>query len=55
LQKDAHYKIIDLTGKTLQQGKLKSKVIDVSKLRQGEYLLGLNIDTITYTKKIIIK
>ena len=43
LQKEANYKIIDLNGRTMQQGKLTGTIIDVSKIKRGTYLLKLII------------
>lgn len=55
LQKEAYYRIIDLSGKTVQKGYLNSNAIDIAKLIKGEYLLSLNIENEMISKKIVIE
>lgn len=50
-----NYKICNLSGKIIQQGKIDSNTIDVSKLSKGKYLLSLNIENEIISGKIIIK
>lgn len=54
-QKEVVYKIIDLTGKILQQGELAGNIVDVSKLSKGKYLLSINFENETTSEKIIIE
>ena len=44
IQKDIWYKIIDLTGKTVQQGKLTDNYIDISNLNKGVYIINFNME-----------
>ena len=53
--KNINYKITDLSGKTVQEGKLVWNTINVSKLGKGNYLLNLNIEGGVVSKKFIIK
>jgi hypothetical protein len=53
-----HFVVIDILGKQLMNGKLKSKtehVIDFSKLDPGIYFIHLTDGKNTYTKKVIRK
>ena len=53
-QKEAFYQIIDLSGKTLQQGRLTANTIDVSKVSKGTYILNIDFGKETINKKITI-
>ena len=54
-QKDVNYKIIDLTGKILQEEDLVGNTIEISKLYKGIYFLNLNIEGENLSQKIIIE
>ena len=54
IHKKVSYKIIDLSGKTLQQGKLTGNTIDVSRISKGTYLLNLHINGEVLSEKIVI-
>jgi len=51
----ASYKLINLNGKTIKQGKLNSETIDVSELPKGIYMLSLNSNEGIINKKIVIE
>ena len=55
LQTETNYKIIDLTGKTLQEGKLTGNTVDVSQISKGTYILNLDINEENLNQKFIIK
>ena len=54
-QNEAGYKIIDLSGKIIQQGKLSSNRIDVSGIKKGVYLLNLTIEGNLLNQKFLIE
>ena len=54
-QKKISYKIIDLSGKTLQQGKLAGNTIDVSKVCKGTYIMNLKDGGESLNQKFIIE
>ena len=51
----ASYRIISLTGKEVQKGKINSNSIDVSNLKRGVYFIKITKDAGTVTRKIIIQ
>jgi hypothetical protein len=51
----ANYKLTDLNGKTIKQGKLKSETIDISELPKGIYILSLQTNEVVLTEKIVIE
>jgi len=55
LLSEANYKLIDLTGKTIKQGKLDSETIDISELPKGIYMFSLHTNKGIITEKIIIE
>ena len=55
VQKEAFYKIIDLSGKTIQQGKLTGNIIDVSKVSKGTYIFKMETDGKSLNQKFIIE
>ena len=54
-KKQTSYKIIDLSMKPLQEGKLSGNIVDVSKIRTGIYLLNLDVDGEILTYKFLIE
>ena len=48
------YKISDLYGRTLQNGRLLDQTIPVDALREGSYLLQVFDDENYYSRKIVI-
>ncbi len=55
IQDVANYSISDLTGKNLQSGNVTSNSIDVSPLKEGFYILNLNVNNEFISKKILIQ
>ena len=55
IHKNVSYKIIDLSGKTLQEGKLTGNSIDISKITKGNYLLSIYDNGDSLTSKFIIE
>lgn len=53
--REANYQLIDLTGKTIKQGKLNAETIDISALPKGIYMLSLNTNEGVLTEKIVIE
>ena len=54
-QKKAYYKIIDLSGKTVQVEKLTGNNIDISGITKGTYILNLEVDGECLNQKFIIE
>lgn len=52
---NAYYSINDITGKIIIQEKINNlnNIIHTNNLKQGIYIVNLNIDGVTYVKKII--
>lgn len=56
LNKNMYYRILDLTGKLQQQGKLSKNIIDVSQIGEGIFLLSIDVDgKETINQNIIIQ
>ena len=53
--KEVHYEINDLNGKTIKQGKLPGNEIDVSCMSNGLYLLNIKSDGRNIINKVAIK
>ena len=53
--KNTDYKILDLTGKTVQEGELQNNEIDISGLNKVTYLLSLNIENKILNKMVILE
>lgn len=51
----AQYRLSDQNGKIVIHGKLNAEIIDISELAKGNYILILNSDKATTTKKIVIE
>jgi uncharacterized membrane protein len=49
------YTIFDLSGKTVQQGRLKNNTIDISMLTKGIHVMRMNINGETINKKLVIE
>jgi len=49
------YKIIDLTGKTVLQGKLTNNTVNITSLSKGLHILKMNINGVTINKKLVIE
>ena len=49
------YKLTDLNGKTIKQGKLDAETIDISGLHKGVYMLRLNTSEGIITEKIVVE
>ena len=54
-QNEVIYRIIDLNGKILEQGKLTGKPVDVSGLNTGFYMINLMVDEKIINSKIIVE
>ena len=55
LQKEVNYKITDLNGQLLQQGRITGNTLDVSKIDMGTYLLNIDVNGKKLSRKFIIK
>ena len=44
LNKNVKFRISDITGRTVKEGKLKNQTINVEKLNSGVYLMNLNVN-----------
>lgn len=47
------FKIVDLSGRTLKQGKLQNNIVSVEDLNTGTYIIELNFNGNTTTKRFI--
>lgn len=52
---EATYKILNLSGKILKQGKLEENEIDISSFNKGIYLINIIVDNQVINKKIVIE
>jgi hypothetical protein len=54
-QESVHYTLIDIHGKSVKMGELRSETIDISDLSNGIYLLQLEADKEIIRNKIVIE